>query len=262
MIQYLKEGSFAVNEVLGASWDLLKRHYFSIVGLCLALFLVSNASGILSIYFNQVHVLLSLFMAIFFLVIYAGVQLTLFKYIFNLLDEEKQLTERQDMLPTGKEISYFFVAMLCLAIIVTASFIALAILLLPFIYILNSTAFAVELFGVLSVVFFISFALRVAFYPFFIIDRHEKPLRAIRLSFAITRGNFTKLLLLLTFFAILHLLTLYFSFRGYTILSVGIGLLNSFLVVPLSSVSISVAYRKMMYEYNGDEDPKLINNIL
>lgn len=262
MIQFLKDSTFAVNDVINQAWDVLKKHYFSIAGLCLLLFLTSNASGILALYFRDVSRILSLFMPIMFVVLYFGIQLTLFKYIFHVIDEGKKSVSLQGALPTTKEISYFFIAMLSLLVIILIAFAILAILILPIIYIYRSTERAVDIFAFLSVVFLISFMMRVAFYPFFIIDRNEKPFKAIRLSLAITRGNFLKLLLLLTFLTILHLLSIYFNYRAFPMLSAVLSLVNSFLVVPLSSVAIALAYRQMMKEYRGEEDPTFIKNII
>jgi len=262
MIQFLKDSTFAVNEVINDAWLVLKRHYFSIAGLCLLLFLTSNASGILAFYFSEVSRVLSSFMAFSFVVIYFGIQLTLFKYIFHVVDKDSEHLTLQDTIPTTKEISYFFVGMLSLLAMILIAFALLAVLILPVIYIYKSTAKAVDLFAFLSIIFLICFMMRVAFYPFFIIDRHERPFKAIRLSFAITRGNFLKLLLLLTFLTILHLLSIYSNYRGYPMLSAGLSLVNSFLVVPLSSVAIALAYRQMMKEYKGEEDPTFIKNII
>jgi len=262
MIQFLKDSTFAVNDVINRAWEVLKKHYFSIAGLCLLLFLTSNASGILSFYFRDVNLILSAFMLIIFATLYFGIQLALFKYIFHVVDDDKQQVSLREAWPTTKEISYFFVAMVSLVIMVLLGFAILGIIIMPVIYIYNNIEHGVNLFAVLSIIFLISFMMRVAFYPFFIIDRHEKPFKAIRLSFAITRGNFFKLLLLLIFLTILHLLSIYFNYRAFPILSAMLSLLNSFLVVPLSSVAVALAYRQMMKEYKGTDDPTFIKNII
>lgn len=262
MIQFLKDSTFAVNDVINRSWEVLKKHYFSIAGLCLLLFVTSNASGILALYFRDVSWVLNAVMIIIFVVLYFGIQLTLFKYIFHVVDDDSEQVLLNETIPTGKEISYFFIAMLSLLAIILVAFAILAVLIFPVVYIYKKIEHAVDLFGVISLIFLISFMMRVAFYPFFIIDRHEKPFKAIRLSFAITRGNFFKLLLLLTFLTILHLLSIYFNYRAFPMLSAALSLVNSFLVVPLSSVAIALAYRQMMKEYKGEEDPTFIKNII
>src|SRR5690606_7807351 len=110
MIQFLKDSTFAVNEVINRSWELLRQHYFSIAGLCFLLFLTSNTSGILAFYFSEVNPYLSVFMAFLFAILYFGTQLTLFKYIFTLIDhrEKIQLTET---IPSTKELLFLFTGM-------------------------------------------------------------------------------------------------------------------------------------------------------
>src|SRR3546814_18942515 len=76
------------------------------------------------------------------------------------------------------------------------------------------------------------------------------------------RGNVTKLLLILAFFAILHLLYVYFNYAGYPMVSTALSLLNSFLVGPLSSVVVSMVYRSMLADYRGGDDPDVMKNVL
>src|SRR3546814_16743950 len=94
-----------------------------------------------------------------------------------------------------------------------------------------------------QIVYFITFVLafcmflRIAFFPFFILDKGMKPFQAIRLSLATTRGNFIRIVLLLAFFALFGSFYLYFSYRGYAVISSGLSMVISFVIVPLSSVS-------------------------
>jgi hypothetical protein len=50
--------------------------------------------------------------------------------------------------------------------------------------------------------------------------------------------------------------------REYLALGFLVLFINSFLIVPLSSVALSVAYRSMMSEYTGDQDPDVMDNII
>ena len=52
------------------------------------------------------------------------------------------------------------------------------------------------------------------------------------------------------------------NYEGDFIIAGLINLVNSLLVIPLSSVAIAVAYRKMMNEYEGDQDPDIFDNII
>jgi hypothetical protein len=41
-----------------------------------------------------------------------------------------------------------------------------------------------------------------------------------------------------------------------------VNIISSFIIVPLSSVALTIAYRKMVSEYKGEEDPDIIHNIV
>lgn len=261
MIQFLKDSTFAVNEVMNRSWDLLKKHYFSIAGFCFLLFITSNTSGILAFYFSEVNAFLSVFMAFLFVILYFGTQLTLFKYIFTLIDK-KDKVNLTDTIPSTKELLYFFTSTFSIALLALVFYLVISIIAFPLVYAGIEVSLMVNVARIISAVVIFIFLLRVAFYPFFIIERQAEPFRALRLSFALTRGNVTKLLLILAFFAILHLLYLYFNYTGYPMVSTVLSLVNSFLVGPLSSVVIAVAYRKMVADYHGGDDPRVIKNII
>ncbi len=261
MIQFLKDSTFAVNEVINRSWDLLRQHYFSIAGLCFLLFLTSNTSGILAFYFSEVNTFLSVFMAFLFAILYFGAQLTLFKYIFTLIDHREKI-QFIDTIPSVKELLYFFTGMFSIALLALLFYLVISVIAFPLVYANIEVSLMVNIARIVSAIVIFIFLLRVAFYPFFIIDRNAEPFRAIRLSFALTKGNVTKLLLILAFFAILHLLFLYFNYAGYPMVSTVLSLVNSFLVGPLSSVVVAVAYRNMMADYQGGDDPELMKNII
>lgn len=261
MIQFLKDSTFAVNEVITRSWDLLRQHYFSVAGLCFLLFVTSNTSGILAFYLNEVHPFLSAFMAFLFVILYFGIQLALFKYVFRLIDG-KAHGHLSDTIPTTRELLYFFAAMLCIAGIALFLYFVVSLLGFPLVYAGINIADLVNITRIIAAVLIFFVLLRVAFYPFFIIEWHATPWRAIRLSFALTKGNITKLLLILVFFAILHLLYVYFNYSGYPVVSTVLSLVNSFLVGPLSSVVVAMAYRDMMVHYDGGDDPKVTANII
>ena len=261
MIQFLRDSTFAVNEVISKSWDLLRDHYFSVAGLCFLLFLTSNTSGILAFYFSEVNTFLSVFMAFLFVILYFGTQLSLFKYIFTLIDKKEKI-HLINTIPSTKELLYFFTGMLSIALLALVFYLIISVLAFPLVYAGIDVSAMVKIARIVSAILIFLFLLRVAFYPFFIIDRHAEPFRALRLSFALTRGNVTKLLLILAFFAILHLLYLYFNYAGYPMVSTALSIVNSFLVGPLSSVVVAVAYRSMMADYGGGENPEVMKNII
>lgn len=261
MIQFLKDSTFAVNEVINRSWDLLKKHYFSIAGLCFLLFLTSNTSGILAFYFSEVNSFLSAFMAFFFVILYFGTQLTLFKYLFTLIDKKVHV-RLVDTIPSTKELLYFFAGMLSIALLALVFYLLLSVLAFPLVYARIEISQMVNITRIVAAIFIFLFLLRVAFYPFFIIEQHATPFRALRHSFALTKGNVTKLLLILAFFAILHLLYVYFNYAGYPMVSTVLSIINSFLVGPLSSVVVAMAYREMMAHYDGRDNRRMTNTII
>lgn len=271
MIQFLKLSSFVINDVLSTAWPILRRHYFSILGLFFLLFLVFNASGLLSSFFSDylssLNRLLGFVVAFLFILIYFGLQLTLLKYLLHVIDHDLASEHVLRTIPTLKEIIYFFTAFFAIMLLCMVASVLTVMLAFPFVFFLvkvlamgKDTAFNIAYgFGLIIPLFLL---IRISFYPFFILDKQKGPFESIRLSLAITRGNFSKLLLLLAFFAILHLLSVYFTYLELTGLATGLSFVNSFLVVPFTSVVVAVAYRRMVLSYTGDEDPEFVKNII
>lgn len=255
MIQFLKQSTFAVNEVFVRSLYLLRDRYFSIAGLCFLLFMTSNLSGILAFYLSDYNSGIRILMAAFFVVLYFGLQLTLFKYLLTQIAGDINMGVLQAV-PSSKELLYFFLSMIIIVLVAFGSFLAVSLVGWPFIYLGIEIEVVVSISLFLSAVLTFLFLLRVAFYPFFIIERKAAPVRAIRLSIALTRGNVIKLLLILLFFAILHFLNGYFNYQGLPVLSVILNIVNSFLIIPLSSVVLAMAYTKMVKGYGSDVGEK------
>ena len=262
MISFLKESTFVVNDVLSDAWEVLKKRYFAIAGLCFLMFVTSNSSAILGFYFNEFNSIINIFIALLFVILYFGIQLTLFKHIFQVLDKEEKAVKLKNSIPKIKEMSYFFAGMLFMVFLSFFSYLLISTLLLPLIYVGIPIEILVNVGVVIAFLFIFLMAIRLAFFPFFIIDKNQNTFRSLRLSLAITRGNVIKLLMLLAFFVMLNLLYLYFSYMNLAVISTGLSLINSFLVVPLASVTIAIAYRKMIGEYHGSEDPEVMKNIL
>jgi hypothetical protein len=262
MIDFLKESTFAVNDVIQSARIVLRKYYFSIVGLCLLLFLVPTFSRVLANLLSDINPLLKIFFLVIFVLTYFGFQLTIIKYIFHALDKEENEVTFMKATPTTKEIIDFFLGSLFFLIFCVLVLAVFFLIGFPVIYtgveISTVVQFAMSL---ATLIIFIA-SVRVVFFPFFIIDRQIKPLRAMRLSLAITRGNFTKLLLLLSFFAVFHILYLYLEYNEFLGLSLVVLFINSFFVIPLSSVALAIAYRVMMNDYKGDEDPDVMDNII
>lgn len=275
MIDFLKESTFAVNEVISKAWTVTKRNYFSIATLCFLMFITSNASGLMAFFLKDVNMGLSILMAFIFVMFYFTINLSLFRYIFHLLDDEENDVSIVSTIPTRKQIIRFLVATfyfsLCIVVVGVSLYPILFVLdpILRFfvkIGVIDNFAAASNIVMNASVAIavmglFITFV-RISFFPFFIIDKDQSPFKSIKFSLAITRGNFTKILLLLLVLGGFHLLYLFLGYIKWPVISFFVNVLSSFIIVPLSSVALTVAYRKMMLEYTGDAEPDIIHNII
>lgn len=275
MIEFLKESTFAVNEVISKAWTVTKRNYFSIATLCFLMFITSNASGLMAFFLKDVSKGLSILMAIIFVLFYFTINLSLFRYIFHLLDDEEHDVSIVSTIPTRQQIIRFLIATIYFSLCI----LFVGICLYPILYVLDPILrFFVRIgvigdFGVASEIvtnasvaiavigLFITFV-RISFFPFFILDKNLTPFGSIKFSLAITKGNFTKILLLLLVLGGFHLLYLFLGYIQWPVISFFVNILSSFIIVPLSSVALTIAYRKMMSEYKGADEPDIIHNII
>ena len=262
MINFLKESTFVVNDVIRKSWDVTKRNYFSIATLCFLMFITSNASGLMAFFLKDVNKGLSVLMALFFVFLYFTINLSMLKYIFHLLDNEENEVSIVSTLPTRQQIIRFIVGMLYFMLVIIGVYVVVVLVAFPFIYtgiklnIIINIAVSV---GIVAI--FITWV-RISFFPFFIIDKNQPPFGSLKFSLAITKGNFTKILMLLLVLGGFHVLYLFLSYLQWPVIAFFVNILSSFIIVPLSSVALTIAYRKMMGAYKGDEKPDIIHNLV
>ncbi len=247
---------------------MLRDHYFSILGLFFVMFVVFNASGLLASYFSEdLSLGFRVCIPLLFILLYCGIQLTLFKYLIHVIDHDLDRESIFNTLPTPTEMLYFFIALIAIFVsCVLLAGITIAIL-TPLVILLIRTfgmpkEMAFNLGNGFGLLLSLAMLIRMSFYPFFILDKKEKPFRSIRLSFALTKGNFMKLLVFLFLYSIWSLLSLYFSYLGFVKIVTVLSFVNSFFVVPFTSVLVAVAYRKMTLHYKGDDDPGIMENII
>lgn len=262
MINYLKESTFAVNEVIQKAWGITKKHYFSIATLCFLMFITASASSLMAFFIKDVSKALSVVMVIIFIMLYFTINLSLFKYIFHLMDDEENDVKIVDTLPTRLQIIRFLIATLYFVGCILGVYLIVILIAFPFIYtginisIVKNVAISV---GIIAI--FITW-LRISFFPFFIIDKNVGPFESIKLSLATTKGNFTKILLLLVVLGGGYLIYLLLNYLQWPLVAFIVNILSSFIIVPLSSVALTVAYRKISSEYQGDEHPDILHNIV
>lgn len=292
MIDYLKESTFAVKEVIMQAWKVTRDNYFSIATLCFLIFITASTSTFMAFFMGELNVGIRIVMLLIFVMSYCIVELCLIKYIFKLLDHESE----EDItiietLPTRREIIRFLIGTVYFGL----SIFLVGILLMPVLYILDLILkFAVSqglidnftqagkiivniavAIAMLSI--FFTF-IRIVFFPFFIIDKHCKPFESIKLSLATTKGNFIKLLFILVglvlvqavvfgFFYVVvltgfRLVNYFFDYDINQYVSLIVVVFSSFVIVPFTTAFFAVAYRKIMSEYKGDEHPDIIHNIV
>jgi hypothetical protein len=275
MINFLKESTFTVNEVIAKAWRVTYDNYFSLATLCFLIFITFTTSSLMAFFLKDVNIGLRILMVFLFIVLYCTINLSLFKYILHLLDNENEQITIVSTLPTRVQIIRFLIATFYFALCI----VFVGVLLYPVLFILDPLLrYAVRL-GLVSnltdagrvvtnvavaiaiVAIFITF-IRISFFQFFIIDKQAKPFQAIKYSLATTRGNFTKILLLLLVLGFFHLLSLVFNYLHWSVISLIVISLSSFIIVPLSSVALTIVYRKMMAAYDGTEEPDIIHNIV
>lgn len=262
MIEFLKDSTFTVNEVISKAVGVTKRNYFSIATLCFLMFITSNASGLMAFFLNDVSKGLSILMAFIFVMFYFTINLSLFRYIFHLLDDEDHDVSIVSTIPTKGQIIRFLVATLYFMLCILGVYILVTVIGFPFVL----AGIAVEKVSNVAipvgmVAVFITW-IRISFFPFFIIDKNLGPFASIKYSLATTRGNFTKIFLLLLVLGGFYILCLFFGFIHWPVVAFFVNVLSSFIIVPLSSVALTIAYRKMIGEYKGEEEPDIIHNIV
>jgi hypothetical protein len=274
-VDFLKESTFAVNDVMIKSWHVTKRNYFSIATLCFLMFVTSNASGLMAFFLKDVNPLLSGLMAIVFVLLYFTINLSLFKYIFHLLDDELGEVTIVGTLPTRLQIIRFIIGTLYFSLCIIIA----GIFLMPILFIIDPIlryfhsigwVDSLQRTGEIIVAVAVAIAImsifivwiRISFFPFFIIDKNAQSFDSIKLSLATTKGNFTKILLLLLVLGGVYFLYLFFSYLQWPVVAFIVNVISSFIIVPLSSVALTIAYRQMVSDYKGEENPDIIHNIV
>ena len=292
MIDYLKESTFAVKDVIMQAWRVTRDNYFSIATLCFLIFITASTSTFMAFFMGDLNVGIRIIMLLIFVMSYCVVELCMIKYIFRLLDHESENDIKIiDTLPTRMEIGRFLVGTVYFGI----SIFFVVILLMPVLYILDlilkfavsqglidNFTFAGQIIVNIAVAIamlsiFFTF-IRIVFFPFFIIDKHSTPFESIKLSLATTKGNFIKLLFILAglvlvqaivfwFFYIVvltgfRLVNYFFDYDINQYVSLIVVVFSSFVIVPFTTAFFAVAYRKIMSEYKGDEHPDIIHNLV
>jgi hypothetical protein len=291
MIDYLKESSFAVKDVIFQAWKVTRDNYFSLATLCFLIFLTTSTSTFMVFFMGELNIGIRVIMSLIFVVCYCIVELCLIKYIFHLLDDENEEVKIIETLPTRNEVGRFLIGTVYFGL----SIFFVGIMLMPVLYLLdwilslavrqglidsftNAGKIIVNIaVGIAALSIFFTF-IRIVFFPFFIIDKKCAPFESIKLSLATTKGNFIKLIFILGGFVLIQaiifgffrivvemgfrLINYFFDYDINQYVSFIVVVVASFIIVPFSTAFFAVAYRKIIKDYKGDAHPDIIHNIV
>jgi len=254
MLNYLKDITFKANDVFLRAIDILMRNYVSIAGLCFLLFITSN----LSTYFMGLKVLLLLL----FIGLYFSLQLVLLKNAIVLARGEKK-PGFWGYVPSFSQFVNYIIGLLFYSLIAFVVYLVMYVLCFPLLFLgISMDTVRSEIHPFLTGVIMLFVLIRTTFYPFFIIEHGFNTFKSYKFSLAMTKGNVFRLLIVIFIVASTHLLQLGAEYFGYTLVSQILGLVNSFVIIPIVSIVMSIVYVDMMKSYKGGADPSLIDNII
>src|SRR5690606_37705103 len=113
---------------------ILKKHYFSVAGLCFLLFVTNNLSTFLAGYLSDSawgSVTLPLFM--FFVTLFFGLQLVLIKRAI-LLVQQVEDTPLKNYIPTPKQFFNFLLGLMLYSVLTGVVYLFCSVLVLPLLY--------------------------------------------------------------------------------------------------------------------------------
>lgn len=262
MLEFLKDITFKANDVILRAIDILMRNYISIAGLCFLLFITSNLSSFLAIYLDSSNYFVKVILLLVFVGLYFGLQLVLLKRAIFLAKEEKS-GGLKGYLPSLSQFLYYIVGLLFYSLISFCIYLLMYVLLFPLLFLgVEMRTIQSEIHPFLTGLLMLFVLIRTTFFPFFIIEDGFNTFKSYRFSLAMTKGNVFRLLTIVFIVAFTHLLQLGTEYMGYTLVSRILSVVNSFVIIPVVSVVMSIVYIDMVKAYKGDSDPSLIDNII
>ncbi len=263
MLEFLRESTFKANEVIFRALNILKKHYFSVAGLCFLLFVTSNLSTFLAGYLrDSASDFIKIPLLLLFVTLFFGLQLVLIKRAI-LLAQHIEHTPLKNYIPTVKQFFNFLSGLICYSILTGVVYMFCSVLVLPLLYLgVRMETISYEINPLLTGFVMMLLLIRISFFPFFILVNNFNIFRAARLSVAFTRGNVINLLVLMFVLASTYMLQLAFEYFEYSILATISSVLNTFIIIPSVSLVLAIAYMDMIREYKGSDDPELFKNII
>lgn len=262
MLEFLKESTFKASDVISRAFTILKKHYISVAGLCFMLFITYNLSAFLAIYMAETPGFIRNLMLVLFVVLYFSIQLALIKRAI-LLAQGVRNSHFTQYIPTIKQFVNFILGLILYSLLVGIVYLLCSVIALPLLYLnvpMETISYEVNPF--LTGLFMMVILIRISFFPFFIVVNNYNIFRACRNSVAFTRGNVINLLVLILTLAIMHFLQLIFEYFDYNVFAKISSVINTFIIIPLVSLVMAIAYVDMIREYKGSDDPALLKNII
>lgn len=262
MLDYLKNITFKANDVFLRAIDILMRNYVSIAGLCFLLFVTSNLSTFLAIYLDSYSIFLKIFLLLLFVGLYFSLQLVLLKNAIVLAKGDRS-PGFWGYVPSFSQFLFYILGLILYSLIALVIYSLMYVLCFPLLFLgIGMDTVRYEIHPFLTGVVMLFILIRTTFFPFFIIEHGFNTFKSYKFSLAMTKGNVFRLLMIILLIASTHLLQIGSEVLGYQLVSKILSLVNSFVIIPLVSVVMSIVYVDMMKAYKGGEDPSLMDNII
>lgn len=262
MLNFLKDITFKANEVFFRAIDILMRNYISIAGLCFLLFITSNLSTFLALYLDGTSLFIKIVLLLAFVGLYFSLQLVLLKNAITLAKGEKS-PGFWGYVPSFSQFANYIFGLILYSLITLLVYSIMYVLCFPLLFLgISMDTVRYEVHPFLTGVVMLFILIRTTFYPFFIIENGFNTIRSYKFSLAMTKGNVMRLLVIILVIASTHLMQLGAEYFGYMLVSKILSLVNSFIIIPVVSVVMSVVYIDMMKAYKGGSDPSVMDNII
>lgn len=228
---------FSIAETIKAAWDIIKKNFVTII--------MYSAIAVIAIVFIQLvnfifastsDFTLQVVLFVLLLIMQGYTTLGLYKLIFTLIDSEFYEFEFSQIVPTLRMVfSYITISLVFAVIVTTYSMFVIDIW-------LKNYPMVQRLANVSGALILMYLALRFMFCICFIVDDDSGPFESLKQSFELTKGNLTKIILIL-------LISIGLIAVGFIALFVGI-----ILTYPLVNIILVVTYRKLIYSHQDVDD--------
>ncbi|GAB3927804.1 glycerophosphoryl diester phosphodiesterase membrane domain-containing protein [Mucilaginibacter myungsuensis] len=227
---------FSIADTISTAWSIIKRNFVTIIVYStLVVVLLGVIQAVNFIYSATSDLTLQLILFFLLLLMQGYTTLGLYKLIFTLIDSEYYEFEFSQLIPKIRMVlSYIAISLIFAFIVTTYNFFVVDKLInYP------ATQAVAQFVGVVTLLYL---ALRFMFCVCFIVDEDSGPFESLGQSFVITKGNITKIILIL-------LISIGLIFLGLAALFVGL-----IITYPLVNIILVVTYRKLVYSHQDVDD--------